>query len=37
MAELIANIFLTMFTNYFNHVAGTEVDFPAVFELDARM
>ena len=36
LVELIANISLTVFTNYFNHVAKTEVDFPAVGELAAR-
>ena len=29
IAEIVANVALTIFTNYFNHVAGTEVDFPA--------
>lgn len=28
VAELVANTALNLFTNYFNHVAGTEVDFP---------
>jgi len=37
IVELIANISLTLFTNYFNHIAGTEVDFPAVSELEARV
>jgi uncharacterized peroxidase-related enzyme len=37
IAELLANIALTVFTNYFNHVAGTEVDFPEVPELQARV
>ncbi len=37
IAEILANIGLTLFTNYFNHVAGTEVDFPAVSELEARV
>lgn len=36
IVELIANISLTLFTNYFNHVAKTEVDFPTVSELEAR-
>lgn len=35
IVELIANISLTLFTNYFNHVAQTEVDFPTVSKLDA--
>ena len=33
IAELIGHVSLTMFTNYFNHIAHTEVDFPAVDEL----
>ena len=37
LVELLANISLTLFTNYFNHVAGTEIDFPAVSELEARV
>ena len=32
-AEIIANVGLTLFTNYFNHVAQTEIDFPVVEEL----
>jgi uncharacterized peroxidase-related enzyme len=28
IAELIANVSLNMFTNYFNHIAGTVIDFP---------
>lgn len=28
IAEVVANVALNLFTNYFNHVAGTEVDFP---------
>lgn len=36
IVELMANISLTLFTNYFNHVAETEVDFPAVGDLAAR-
>ncbi|MGE3315724.1 MAG: carboxymuconolactone decarboxylase family protein [Planctomycetaceae bacterium] len=30
LAEVIANVALNIFTNYFNHVAETDVDFPAV-------
>jgi uncharacterized peroxidase-related enzyme len=30
IAEIVANVCMTIFTNYFNHVAGTEVDFPHV-------
>jgi len=37
IVELMANISLTLFTNYFNHVAETEVDFPAVSALEARV
>ena len=33
IAEIVANVALNVFTNYFNHVAGTDVDFPAVAEL----
>lgn len=28
IAELIANVSLNIFTNYFNHIAGTVIDFP---------
>ncbi len=35
IAEIVANVALNMFTNYFNHVAGTEVDFPVAPELAA--
>ena len=28
--EILANTVLNIFTNYFNHVAGTEIDFPVV-------
>ena len=30
IVEIIANIAVNIFTNYFNHVAGTDIDFPAV-------
>jgi uncharacterized peroxidase-related enzyme len=30
IAEIVANVALNIFTNYFNHVAQTEVDFPRV-------
>jgi uncharacterized peroxidase-related enzyme len=30
IAEIIANVALNIFTNYFNHVAETEIDFPLV-------
>ena len=35
IAEIVANVSLNIFTNYFNHVAGTEIDFPAAPELTA--
>lgn len=30
IVEIIGNVALNLFTNYFNHVAGTEIDFPVV-------
>lgn len=33
IAEIVGNVALNLFTNYFNHVAGTEVDFPSVSAL----
>jgi uncharacterized peroxidase-related enzyme len=33
IAEVVANVALNLFTNYFNHVAATEVDFPPAAEL----
>jgi uncharacterized peroxidase-related enzyme len=30
IVEIIGNIALTMFTNYFNHIVGTDIDFPKV-------
>lgn len=30
IVEIVANVALNIFTNYINHVAGTEVDFPKV-------
>lgn len=30
ITEIIANVAVNIFTNYFNHIAGTEVDFPIV-------
>lgn len=33
VAEIVAAVALNIFTNYFNHVAETEVDFPAVPQL----
>ena len=35
IAEIVASVALNIFTNYFNHVAGTEVDFPVAPELAA--
>ena len=28
ICEIVANVALNIFTNYFNHIAGTEIDFP---------
>jgi uncharacterized peroxidase-related enzyme len=33
--EVVANVALTVFTNYLNQVAGTEIDFPVVHPLAA--
>lgn len=30
IVEILANVAINIFTNYFNHVAGTEIDFPSV-------
>jgi len=30
IAEIIAVVAVNLFTNYFNHIAGTEIDFPVV-------
>lgn len=30
LAEVVANVALNVFTNYFNHVAETDIDFPKV-------
>ncbi len=35
ISEIVANVALNIFTNYFNHVAQTEVDFPAAPKLIA--
>jgi uncharacterized peroxidase-related enzyme len=35
VGEVVANVALNIFTNYFNHVAGTELDFPAAPDLAA--
>jgi uncharacterized peroxidase-related enzyme len=34
IAEILGNVALSFFTNYFNHMAGTETDFPKVPELE---
>jgi uncharacterized peroxidase-related enzyme len=34
VAEIVGNVALTLFSNYFNHVAETDVDFPAVAPLE---
>ncbi len=34
IAEIVANVALNIFTNYFNHVAETEIDFPRAEPLD---
>ena len=35
IAEIIANVALTIFTNYFNHISQTDVDFPRITPLAA--
>ena len=35
IAEIVANVALNIFTNYFNHIAGTEIDFPLAPPLKA--
>ncbi len=35
ITEIVANVALNIFTNYFNHVAGTAIDFPVVPSLAA--
>ena len=34
IAEVVANVALNIFTNYFNHVAETDIDFPKVEPID---
>ncbi len=34
IAEIVANVALNIFTNYFNHVAETEIDFPRAEAFD---
>jgi uncharacterized peroxidase-related enzyme len=36
LAEVVANVALNIFTNYFNHVAETDIDFPKAQPLAAR-
>ena len=36
ITEIVANTALNLFTNYFNHVAETEVDFPKAEELEVE-
>jgi len=35
ICEIVASVALNLFTNYFNHVAETEIDFPEVASLSA--
>jgi uncharacterized peroxidase-related enzyme len=35
VVEIVANVVLNVFTNYFNHVAETEIDFPRAPAIDA--
>jgi hypothetical protein len=35
VGEIVANVALNIFTKYFNHVAATELDFPAAGDLAA--
>ena len=36
IAEIVAVVAINIFTNYFNHIAGTEIDFPVVKSTPAR-
>jgi hypothetical protein len=36
IAEIVANVVANIFTNYVNHVAQTEIDFPKVDLATAR-
>ncbi len=36
VVEIIANVVQTIFTNYFNHIAQTEIDFPLVGAVDLK-
>ena len=33
VVEIVANVAINIFTNYFNHIANTEVDFPMAQKL----
>ena len=35
IVEVVGHVALSIFTNYFNHVAETEIDFPKAAELTA--
>ena len=37
ISEIVANVALNIFTNYFNHVTQTEVDFPKVVPLHRKV
>lgn len=36
VAEIVGNVALNIFTNYFNRIAGTEIDFPIVRSIASR-
>lgn len=36
IAEIVANVALNLFTNYFNHVAETDIDFPEIQALEPK-
>jgi len=36
IAEIVANVALNIFTNYFNHVADTDIDFPKAEKLETQ-
>ena len=36
ISEIVAHVVVNIFSNYFNHVAGTEVDFPEVEAVDNK-
>jgi uncharacterized peroxidase-related enzyme len=36
IAEIIAVVAINIFTNYFNHIAGTDIDFPVVKSIPVR-